>query len=51
MKKIAAVFLTAGLMATTVTGQMLNPDSPAKGRWDFQLEKMWQPMDAGVASH
>jgi len=47
MKKIAAVFLTAGLMATTGTGQMLNPDSPAKGRWDFQLEKMWHKTAAG----
>ncbi len=46
MKKIVLVMLVFTLTASLFT-QVKNPDTPLKGKWDFQMKKNWEVEEAG----
>ena len=46
MKIIALVMLVFTLTASLFT-QVKNPDTPLKGKWDFQMKKNWEVEEAG----
>jgi hypothetical protein len=46
MKSII-VFLVLTIFSASLFAQIKNPDKPLKGKWDFQLKKVWEIEDAG----
>jgi hypothetical protein len=46
MKKIVLVMLVFILTVSLFT-QVKNPDSPLKGKWDFQMKKTWEVEEGG----
>ena len=41
MRKFAITFLSL-ILTLSLFGQIKNPDKPLKGKWDFQMKKMWE---------
>lgn len=46
MKKLTLIVGIA-VFALAMSGQVTNPDQPANGMWDFQMNKAWQLAQAG----
>lgn len=46
MKKIVPVIIMI-LLTVSMFSQTRNPDKPLKGKWDFQMKKMWEVEMAG----
>lgn len=46
MKNII-VFLVLTILSASLFAQIKNPDKPLKGKWDFQLKKVWEIEDVG----
>jgi hypothetical protein len=46
MKSII-VFSVLTILSASLFAQIKNPDKPLKGKWDFQLKKVWEIEDVG----
>jgi hypothetical protein len=46
MKRII-MFLIITVLSTSLCARIKNPDKPLKGKWDFQMKKIWEVEKAG----
>jgi hypothetical protein len=41
------VIIVAVIFTLSLSAHIQNPDKPLKGKWDFQMKKMWEVEEAG----
>jgi len=44
---LLSIFFLTTTIALSLSGQVVNPDKPSKGEWDFKLKQVWEVEQAG----